>query len=71
MSGWSDEGAGDPRGRAGTAGERPQKPALGEPEVALSMSDMPVAVAEPPAQRVQSHMPEALPRRRKRLTPTK
>jgi LCP family protein required for cell wall assembly len=26
MSGWSDEGAGDPRGRAGTAGERPQKP---------------------------------------------
>jgi LCP family protein required for cell wall assembly len=26
MSGWSDEGAGDRRGRAGTAGERPQKP---------------------------------------------
>jgi LCP family protein required for cell wall assembly len=26
MSGWSDEGAGDPRGRAGTAGARPQKP---------------------------------------------
>jgi LCP family protein required for cell wall assembly len=26
MSGWSDEGAGDPRGRAGTAGQRPQKP---------------------------------------------
>jgi LCP family protein required for cell wall assembly len=26
MSGWSDEGAGDPRARAGTAGERPQKP---------------------------------------------
>ena len=26
MSGWSDEGAGDRHGRAGTAGERPQKP---------------------------------------------
>jgi LCP family protein required for cell wall assembly len=26
MSGWSDEGAGDRRGRAGTAPERPQKP---------------------------------------------
>ena len=26
MSGWSDEGAGDRRARAGTAGERPQKP---------------------------------------------
>ena len=26
MSGWSDEGAGDRPGRAGTAGERPQKP---------------------------------------------
>jgi LCP family protein required for cell wall assembly len=26
MSGWSDEGAGDRRGRAGTAGQRPQKP---------------------------------------------
>jgi LCP family protein required for cell wall assembly len=26
MSGWSDEGAADRRGRAGTAGERPQKP---------------------------------------------
>jgi LCP family protein required for cell wall assembly len=26
MSGWSDEGPGDRRGRAGTAGERPQKP---------------------------------------------
>jgi LCP family protein required for cell wall assembly len=26
MSGWSDEGADDPRGRAGTAGERLQKP---------------------------------------------
>lgn len=26
MSGWSEEGAGDRRGRAGTAGERPQKP---------------------------------------------
>src|SRR5829696_2969854 len=26
MSGWSDEGAGDRRGRAGTAGERAQKP---------------------------------------------
>jgi LCP family protein required for cell wall assembly len=26
MSGWSDEGAGDRRGRAGTAGDRPQKP---------------------------------------------
>jgi LCP family protein required for cell wall assembly len=26
MSGWSDEGAGERRGQAGTAGERPQKP---------------------------------------------
>ena len=26
MSGWSDEGAGDRRARAGTAGQRPQKP---------------------------------------------
>jgi LCP family protein required for cell wall assembly len=26
MSGWSDEGGGDRRGRAGTAGDRPQKP---------------------------------------------
>jgi LCP family protein required for cell wall assembly len=26
MSGWSDEGPGDRRGRAGTAGDRPQKP---------------------------------------------
>jgi LCP family protein required for cell wall assembly len=26
MSGWSDEGLGDRRGRAGTAGDRPQKP---------------------------------------------
>jgi predicted PurR-regulated permease PerM len=52
-------------------GERPQKPAPDEPEVALSMSEIPVAVAEAPAQRVQSPMSEALPRRRKRLTPTK
>jgi predicted PurR-regulated permease PerM len=52
-------------------GERPPKPAPGEPALALSMAEMPAAVAEPPAQGTPSPMPEALPRRRKRLTPTK
>jgi len=50
-------------------GLRLAKPAPGEPELALSMPEMPVAaVAEAPA---SAPVPEALPRRRKRLTPTK
>jgi predicted PurR-regulated permease PerM len=48
-------------------GLRSAKSAPGEPELALSMPEMPVAaVTEVPAS-----APEALPRRRKRLTPTK
>ena len=54
-------------------GERPPKPAPGEPELALEMPEMPVAgmSPSPAASRPAPPMPEALPRRRKRLTPTK
>ncbi len=48
-------------------GERPQRPAAGEPEFELNEPTEP-APAEPPA---PTPVPEALPRRRKRLTPTK
>jgi predicted PurR-regulated permease PerM len=54
-------------------GARAAKPAPGEPELALSMPDMPVpaSAADPRAQSAPATAPEALPRRRKRLTPTK
>ena len=54
-------------------GVRLVRPAPGDPELALSMPDMPVAAVapEPLPQRAPAAMPEALPRRRKRLTPTK
>jgi predicted PurR-regulated permease PerM len=48
-------------------GERLQKPLAGGPELALSLP----AVAPELPQRAPAATPEALPRRRKRLTPTK
>jgi len=54
-------------------GVRLVRPAPGDPELALSMPDMPVAAVAPESlpPRAPAAMPEALPRRRKRLTPTK
>jgi predicted PurR-regulated permease PerM len=59
-------------------GERPQRPVPGEPELALSMSavapepvDAPEPAAAAAAQSVPTTAVEAMPRRRKRLTPTK
>ena len=51
-------------------GERPQKPAAGEPELALAMPMDMATPAEPP-RAVPAAMQDVLPRRRKRLTPTK
>jgi predicted PurR-regulated permease PerM len=48
-------------------GERPQRPAAGEPELELSEPTEPVPADRP----ASAPAPETLPRRRKRLTPTK
>jgi LCP family protein required for cell wall assembly len=68
MSGWSDEGAGDRRGRAGTAGERPQKPLPPGWNVRpRGMRQRPPRDLDvrPPRERRPERSPGAKPRRRR------